>query len=139
MPEINQEELTRLTAAAAAGETAAAALEVSAARVGELEGAGQRAQDATAALLQTTREANPNIPGDLINGEDPATIAASVEGARAIVARVSELNPTAPAGGERPPGGAGSPPRTAEVPAGLRGLNRIAYALSNPGPGNTEG
>ena len=130
-------ELADLQARAAAGDSAAAALEKAQETIGQLQPAAARADAATAALLDTTRAANPTIPAELIAGDTPEAITASLATATATVAKVRELNP-APTASTVPGTGAGAPPRTNEPPAGLRGVTRITYALNHPGPGNTE-
>jgi hypothetical protein len=134
MPDIPDAELTNLRAQAEAGQSAAAALDVS-----------QQNLAATAtALLETTRTANPTIPPDLIAGDTPAAIAASVTSAQATVAQVLAANTSStPAPGAAPPASppvaaaapapvpAGAPPRSDpnEPPAGVTGVARIQHAL----------
>ncbi len=95
------------------------------------------ANEATvAALLQSTRDANPNIPADLISGANADEIAASVTAGKATVAAVVAANPPA-----KPGGGPGAPPRDLAPPGppeGATGLQRIAWALNHPGPGSTQ-
>ncbi len=100
--------------------------------------ANTRADAANAALLEQTRTANPAIPPDLITGATAEEIAASVTAGQATVDQVIAAN--TPDAKTRPPGdGAGAPPRGDRVPpSNLRGISRIADALSHPGPGMTE-
>lgn len=103
-----------------------------------LDAANKSGADAVAALLQTTRDANPGIPPDLIAGDNAVDIANSVAAGQRSVAAILELNktPAQPAAAA-----AGAPPRPAGPagpPDGARGLSKIAWALNNPGPGNTE-
>jgi hypothetical protein len=139
MPDIDQAELDHLNQRAEAGDTAAAALEKSQTDLAGLQGAGERADAATAALLDQTRNANPTIPPALITGDDPEAITASVQVAQATVAQVQELNPPEDKTKPPPRGNAGTPPRGQDQPPeGARGIARISHALSHPGPGNTE-
>ena len=101
-----------------------------------LSAANKTTVDAVAALLKVTRDAHPTIPTSLIVGDTVDAIAASVTSAEATVKDVIAANPPTAAGG-----GAGAPPRDvgpAKAPEGLSAVNRIAFALANRGPGNTE-
>ena len=114
--------------------------ELRAAAAGAQEAQAQAAADLRAALL----EANPDLPGELVGGATAAELRASVENARGIVEAVRERAlddvrqlAAARSMGFRPPPPAGD--RTpAGPPEGTRGIARIAFALSNPGPGATE-
>ncbi len=91
--------------------------------------------DAVAALLQSTRAANPTIPADLISGDSVETIAASVAAGKTVVDAVVKAQP-APVQA----GAAGSPPRPVGPPGppeGSTGLQKMAWALNHPGPGST--
>jgi hypothetical protein len=134
VPELTDQELADLQARAEAGNSAAAALEE---RTTALDAATQATAAATTALLDTTRAANPAIPADLIAGDNPADIAASVERGRALVEQVRAANPVTGTPTNIP---TGSPPRTPtnDPPPGVKGIARIAHALTHPGPGSTE-
>lgn len=89
-----------------------------------------RAEASTAALIDSTRAANPTIPPDLITGTTAEEVAASVTAGQATVEAVIAANP--PDALTRPPGdGGAAPPRTLEPPADMRGSARIAWALKN--------
>ncbi len=91
--------------------------------------------DAVAALLESTRAANPTIPADLISGDSVETIAASVAAGKTVVDAVVKAQP-APVQA----GGGGSPPRPVGPdgpPEGSTGLQKIAWALNHPGAGST--
>jgi hypothetical protein len=123
MPELTDQELADLTARAEAGQSAAAALEQS---QQDLEAARTATAAATTALRDQARAANPTLPAELIDGDTPEAIAASLDRARTIAQQVIEATraatPTTPAA---------SPPRTPETPPeGTRGIDRIRFELN---------
>ncbi len=100
-----------------------------------LDAATKVGLDAVAALLESTRAANPTIPADLISGDSVESIAASVTAGKATVDAVVKAQP-APVQA----GGGGSPPRPVGPdgpPEGSTGLQKIAWALNHPGAGST--
>ena len=123
MPDITDAELANLQARAAAADSAAAALDQS---TTELGAARQAAQTATTALIDATRAANPTIPPDLIAGDTPEAIAASVDAGRTIVEQVKATTTTTPANTT-----SGTPPRptTPQLPDTARGSERIRFGL----------
>lgn len=128
MPEITDEELEQLRKRAEAGDSAAAALEKS---QQDLEAANQTAAATRTALLDTVRKANPTIPAELIDGDTPEAITASVDRAQELVKTIVDTNkPAEPA--PRPAGAnAAAPTRTpAAPPEGLRGADRIRHGLN---------
>jgi len=85
--------------------------------------------------------ANPDLPDAAFTGGDLAAIQAGVTTARAVADHIrtqaeAAKNGKAPAPAPTPTG-AGSE-RKIEMPATVRGIGRIAFALNNPGPGMTE-
>ena len=92
--------------------------------------------------------ANPDLPDAAFAGGDLAAIQAGVTTARAVADHVRQQAEAARNGVANPvaaaavvaaaAGAAAGTQRKAEVPANLRGIGRIAYALNNPGPGMTE-
>jgi len=121
MAEIDDKELEQLRAEAAAGKNAAAALEKAQADSNE------RMNTTMEAFRHTTRAAHPNIPAELIAGDTPEDIAASVERGKAIVEKVTAANK--PTTSSTPSVTAAAPPRTIEVPEGITGAARIRYGL----------
>src|SRR3990170_2994825 len=83
------------------------------------------------------RAANPDLPDAAFAGGDLAAIQASVTAARAVADHVRQQAEATRNGTATPaptPTGAGTE-RKIEVPTGVRGIGRIAFALNNPGPG----
>lgn len=129
MPELTDEQVSALEQRATAGEEALANLsEVQQ----QLETVQAGSATAHAALLETTRAANPTIPADLIAGDNADQIAASVTTGAAIVAQVQEANPPPKAAAPTAPStNAGAPPRTEQPPDNLRGVSRIAWGIEH--------
>lgn len=125
MPDMSQEDIDALNARATAGDTAATEL-------AESQTALSAAQAATATAiasqLESTRQAHPEIPSDLIVGDSAEAIAQSVEAGAAIVEQVRAANP--PPKIIPPSTNAGTPPRDEDKPPdGVRGARRITYGL----------
>lgn len=125
--EITDEQLTELRSQAEAGQSAAASLEQAQT---DLAASGETNTATLTALTNATRQANPTIPPDLISGDTPAAVAASVSQAQATVKQVLEANP--PPDQKTPGVTGGAPPRgPAEPPENTRGIARIAWAITN--------
>ena len=138
MAEIPDADLAALQARAAAGDTAAAALEAAQTRLAAATAQAAAGAGAVEALLATTRQANPTVPPDLISGATPEEITASATRAQATVKAVLEANQAAAGAAATAPGaaatapaaGAGAPTRSpAQIPEGLRGAARIRFGL----------
>jgi hypothetical protein len=89
------------------------------------------------------RAANPDLPDAAFAGSDLATIQAGVTTARAVADHVRQQAEASRNGVANPGAPPITPPaagtqRKAEIPANIHGIGRIAFALSNPGPGMTE-
>lgn len=89
----------------------------------------QAAFDTTKAAL---RAANPHLPEAVFDAPDLESLTANVEAHKATAEHIRAH----PATTNVNPGGGGT--RTLTVPDKVRGISRIAFALSNPGPGMTE-
>ena len=118
-----------------AGTDAAAALEASTQREAA---ATASASEATGALADTLRAANPDLPPEAIAGATAAELTASVTSARAIATHALAAHtaantttpPTTPAGA----GQAAAPARTTNPnPTGLTGVARIRAGLMAAG------
>ena len=127
MAEITDQELATLHTQIEAGETAAAALEKS---QEDLATADTLASATRAALLTTTRSANPTIPEHLIDGDTPEAIEASVAQAKTTVEQVLEANK--PDDKPKPRTTGAAPPRgDAQPPDNLRGVSKISWGLTH--------
>lgn len=128
MPEVTQEAIDALTERATAGDTATAELAETNERLAAVQAGSATAH---AALIESTRAANPTIPPELIAGDNAQQIAASVQQGADIVAKVKEADK--PAETKKPPAAnAGAPPRdanTGRAPDDVTGLARIQHAL----------
>lgn len=125
MPEIDQAELDRLTAAAEAGTIAAAALDAATAR----EAA------AVAAYADQLRNANPNLPADAIAGNTIEDLNAARDRAAAIAQHaLDQAQASAPPAPAPPPATAAqaaAPPRSEPNPyEGLRGAERVRAGIN---------
>jgi len=138
-PTLTPEQLQQLRDQAEAGQQAATERDE---LHTQLTTAQEAARGATGALLDASRAANPTIPAELITGETPDDIAASIERGKGIVEQVTTANAGNDADDEKPktPGSqAGAPARgDPQPPERARGISRIAFALRHPGPGMTE-
>ena|SRR3972149_4615777 len=133
MADVGEEELAELRSRAERGDAAAA----------ELESTRQAAAaDLRAALL----EANPDLPPELVSGATSAELRTSIESARLVVQGVRErafeeltaLAAAKPQPMGFRPAGQRSDRAPEEPPEKTRGVARIAWALTHPGPGRTE-
>jgi len=127
MADIPDAELEQLRNEAAAGKTAAEALDKS---QQDLEAA--RAQGVTA-LTDALRSANADLPADAIAGATIDEVNASVARARSIAEHVKSAAPApAPAATQPTTAGQASAPARTEptAPEGLRGTERIRAALN---------
>lgn len=82
-------------------------------------------------FLELARQANADVPAELIHGDTPADIRASIDTARAVVAKVLEANKVAAGNGHATPPKvpAGGTPATTDV-ASLPAIERITRGLA---------
>ena len=127
MPEITDEELAafqaQATRAAQADQLTAELEELRASTAGSAAEAAQATEAARTAIIA----ANPTIPADLITGSSITEINQSLAAAQAIAARLVEAAGKGPLG--FPTGGNIRQP--AAAPEGIRGAERIRWALNN--------
>ena len=109
----------------------------------QLATANERAQAATEASVTGTRDAlraaNPNLPDAAFTGETVEALNTTVNAHRETATTATtqaETDARNRAAGLPAP--AGGTTRTPQIPDGLRGSRKIAYALQHPGPGSTE-
>jgi len=98
----------------------------------QLEEATGSVQTAFNATRDALRAANPNLPPTVFEADNLEALTANVEAHKATAAHIIANPPKTnvnPGGGDT---------RVVQVPDGLRGANRIQFALNNPGPGMTE-
>jgi hypothetical protein len=126
MPEVTDEELEQLQAAAA--------------RASEFEAElGSLRESAGADLRAAVVAGRPDLPADLITGSTAEELRASVEHADGIVSGIREatleqvrgLASGKQAMGFRPGGGGSREPRA--PPEGVRGMERLRWALESEG------
>ena len=86
-------------------------------------------QDAVSRLAEALRKANPNIPSELIRGETPGELEASVESASALVKKVREQMDAERAAVRVP---AGAPPADTPSLDGLSARDKIAAGIKHP-------
>lgn len=144
MPDANGNATAEETAAAAGtvGAAAAATARDQTAATAALQAQLDQAQARNMELeLAALRAANPDLPDAAFTGADLAAVQTTVTIARAAADHVRQQLEAA-RNGKLPnplptPTGAGTE-RKLEIPANVRGIGRIAFALSHPGPGMTE-
>jgi len=127
MPEITDEELSTLRDQAARADHLAAEVERLTPLASEADTLRTQTNEATEAARAAIIAANPTIPADLITGASITEINASLAAAQAIANRLAE------AAGKGPLGFAtgGTQRQPAAAPEGIRGAERIRWALNN--------
>ena len=86
-------------------------------------------QDAVTRLAEALRKANPSVPPELIRGETPGELQASVESASALVTKVREQIDAERAAVRVP---AGAPPADTPSLDGLSARDKIAAGIKHP-------